>query len=91
MIPDGSYTAVVDRIEDGLATLEVGGGDDLYELVVDAEALPEDGRHQDAILNVDVESDELVGATYDESATVERKEDAQSRFDRLSERPSDSE
>lgn len=91
MIPDGSYTAVVDRIEDGLATLEVDGEDELYELVVDAAELPEDGRHQDAILDVDVEADELVEATYDESATAGRKEDAQSRFDRLSERPSDSE
>ena len=91
MIPDGSYTAVVDRIEDGLATLEVDGEDELYELVVDAEELPDDGRHQDAILQIDVEADELIEAAYDESATVERTEDAQSRFDRLSERPSDSE
>ncbi|MFC6722353.1 MULTISPECIES: DUF3006 domain-containing protein [Halobacteriales] len=88
MIPDGAYTAVVDRIEDGLAAvlLEEDGAD-AYELLVDPAALPEDGQHADAVLTVEVQDGELHGATYNASKTEERRESAQSRFDRLSERP----
>ncbi|WP_123536882.1 DUF3006 domain-containing protein [Halosimplex salinum] len=88
MIPDGNYTAVVDRIEDGLATLEVTDEEetDRYELVVDPEELPESGRHADAVLRVELDDGDLVDAAYDESETEERADAAQSRFDRLSER-----
>lgn len=88
MIPDGTYTAVVDRIEDSLATLQLEGEDDLYDLVVGEEALPEPARHADAVLHVEVEDEEFVEATYDESETRARRERAQDRFDQLSERPS---
>lgn len=88
MIPDGRYTAVVDRIEDGLATILLEeGGTDAYELVVDPEELPEGARHGDAVLTVDVEDEDLVDVTYDLEETEERREAAQSRFDRLSKRP----
>lgn len=91
MIPDGTYTAVVDRFEDDLAVLEVSGEDDRYELVVSESDLPADGRHQDAVLGVVVEDGGLVEATYNEAVTEQRKEEAQSRFDRLSKRPPDDE
>ena len=88
MIEDGTYTAVLDRFEDELAVLLVEGEDDLAgELVVEREALPEDGQHVDAVLSVVVEEGELGEASYLEQETEERSEAAQSRFDRLSERP----
>ncbi|WP_415380532.1 DUF3006 domain-containing protein [Halosimplex sp. TS25] len=88
MIPDGTYTAVVDRIEDTLATLQLEDNDDLYNLVVGEEELPEPARHADAILDVELEDDELVRVEYDEAETEARSDEAQRRFDRLSERPS---
>lgn len=87
MIPDGTYTAVVDRIEEGLATMELDGGEERHELVVEAAQLPEDGRHESAVYEVVVEDDRLIDASYDESATADRREAARDRFDRLSERP----
>lgn len=88
MIPDGTYTAVVDRIEDTLATLQLeSDGNDVYNLVVGEEELPEPARHADAVLEVQLADQELVAATYDEQETKARKKQAQDRFDRLSERP----
>jgi len=88
MIPDSRYTAVVDRIEDGHATLLLKeDSEDAYDLVVYLEALPSDGRHSDAILTVEITDGELVEAKYHPDKTEARQESAQSRFDRLSERP----
>jgi hypothetical protein len=88
MIPDGQYTAVVDRIEDGLATIVIEeDGTDAYELVVEPVQLPDDGQHADAVLSVEIRDNELVEATYEASETGERQESAQRRFDQLSERP----
>lgn len=87
-LPDGEYTAVVDAIEDGLATVffeqdeqEVGSA------VLDAEALPDEARHADAILAVTIDDTELVAAEYDPDRTADRETAAQERFDRLSRRP----
>ncbi|QZP39208.1 DUF3006 domain-containing protein [Halobaculum magnesiiphilum] len=85
-VPDGKHTAVVDRFEDDLAVLEVTTPDGLRQLVVDEAELPEDGRHQDAVLEVTVESQELVEAMYNERDTESRVEGAQDRFDQLSNR-----
>jgi hypothetical protein len=85
---DGTYTAVLDRLEDDLAVLEVSDdAGDTHELVVDLAALPEDGRHPDAVLEVEIADSELQAATYDDSQTESRKAEAQDRFDRLSSRP----
>jgi hypothetical protein len=85
---DGTYTAVLDRIEDDLAVLEVTDDeDDTHELVVDFAALPEAGRHPDAVFEVEMVAGELQTAIYDELRSESRKEDAQDRFDRLSSRP----
>lgn len=89
MIPDGEYTAVVDRIEDTFVTLEVSGGEERYNLVVGEEELPNDGCHVDAVLQVSIIGDELAEAEYQPDETEQRKSDAQSRFDRLSKRPPD--
>lgn len=86
-IPDDRYDAVVDRIEDGLATMELDGDEARYELVIDEGSLPADGQHEGAVYEIVVEDDQLVDAWYDEEATEKRREEAQERFDRLSERP----
>ena len=58
----------------------------LRHLVVERGELPEDGRHQDAVLEVTVESEELVDAMYNEQETESRAEGAQDRFNQLSNR-----
>ncbi|WP_424016221.1 DUF3006 domain-containing protein (plasmid) [Halorientalis pallida] len=88
MIDDGTYTAAVDRFEDDLAVLLVEDENDpIGELVVDEDELPTDGQHVDAVITVAVEDGELVEARYQAQETEARSEAAQSRFDRLSERP----
>jgi hypothetical protein len=88
MIPDGTYTAVLDRIEDGLAALVVEvDGTSADELLVEPTALPEEARHADAVLTVEVQDGTMVEASYRPSETERRRESAQSRFDRLAERP----
>ncbi|QZY01177.1 DUF3006 domain-containing protein [Halobaculum rubrum] len=85
-VPDGEHIAVVDRFEGDLAVLEVTTPDGLRQLVVDESELPEDGRHQDAVLEVTVDSQELMEAMYNERETESRAESAQDRFDQLSNR-----
>jgi len=86
----GTYTAVVDSIEDGLATVFFEqDGEEVGDAIVAASVLPEDGRHADAILSVSVDST-VVEWHYEPETTEARKEAAQDRFDRLSNRaPSD--
>lgn len=87
MIPDGEYSAVVDRIEDTLATLELSDDNgERYNLVVGEEELPSDARHADAVLQVTLDDEELADTTYQPAETETRKKDAQDRFDRLSSR-----
>jgi hypothetical protein len=88
VIPDGQYTAVVDRIEDGLAAVLIEQSDtDIYELLVKPEDLPEGGQQADAVLTVELRDEELIEADYEVGETEQRRESAQNRFDRLSERP----
>lgn len=87
-LPDGSYTAVVDSVEDGFATVFLErDGEEVGDAVLDSTALPEAGRHADAVLDITVADGTLTDATYDPATTERRAERAQSRFDRLSERP----
>lgn len=88
MTDDGTYMAVVDRFEEKLAVLLLEeGGDTVGEVVVDQERLPEEGRHVDAVLEVELEDDDLVNVAYEKEETADRSEQAQSRFDSLSQRP----
>jgi hypothetical protein len=89
MIPDGTYTAVVDRLDEGLATLELTRDDERYNFVVGTEELPEEGAHVDAVLELTLVDESLEQIVYDADETAERKSDAQDRFDQLSRRPSD--
>jgi len=93
MVDDGSYTAVLDRIEAGaddrrLAVLVLAvDGSDVGELVVPVGELPADAREPDAVLDVAVADGDLVAATHRPAESERRAADAQSRFDRLSKRP----
>ncbi len=89
MIPDGTYTAVVDRIEDGLAAVEVTTDEQRHELLVSVGELPAEARQADAVLEIEVRDEDLVAARYDPAATEDRTDRAQSRFDQLSRRPPD--
>ena len=91
-LADGRYTAVVDSVEDGFATVFFEcDGEEVGNAVLDTDALPENARHGDAILRVTVADGELTEAEYDADRTEDRAERAQTRFDRLSERPPDDE
>jgi len=91
-IPDGTYTAVVDSIEDGFATVFFEyDGEEIGDAVFDVTKLPDVGRHADAIFSITVESEDIIEWEYRERKTEQRKEAAQNRFDRLSERPSSDE
>jgi hypothetical protein len=87
MLPDGTYTAVVDRIEDGIATLEVDAEDGLSALETEATELPAEARTADTVLEITVEDSALVAVTHDPDETADRASEAQRRFDRLSKRP----
>lgn len=87
-VDDGTYTAVVDSIEDGFATVFVErDGEDVASETLDVSRLPEAGRHADAILSVTVRDGEIAEWSYDPETTDDRKQAAQDRFDRLSSRP----
>jgi hypothetical protein len=85
---DGEYTAVVDSIEDGLATVFFEqDGAEVGHAVINATELPEDARHADAILSATLAGGELTETDYDPKRTETRQDAAQDRFDRLSSRP----
>ena len=87
-LPDGEYTAVVDSIEDGLATVFFEqDGDEVGNAVIDPGELPADGQHSDAILKVFILDGSISSAEYEPERTAKRSEAAQNRFDRLSNRP----
>jgi hypothetical protein len=91
-LSDGCYTAVVDSVEDGFATVFFErDGEEMGNAVLDSATLPENARHDDAILRVTITDGSLVEAEYDAERMEARSERAQDRFDRLSERPPDDE
>lgn len=88
MTDDGDYMAVLDRFEEDLAVLLLEANNEVVDgLVVPKRELPEAARHQDAVLHVRIEDDQLVEAEYDPDQTTARKQATQDRFDRLADRP----
>jgi hypothetical protein len=87
MIPNGAYTAVLDRFEDSDPVLELTGESGRYELVVEQQALPQPARHTDAVLEIELVDEAIVAADYKPAESKQRISDAQNRFDRLSKRP----
>ena len=87
-LQDGEYTAVVDSIEDGLASVFFErDGESLGRDVIEVTALPEVAQEADAILHVTVKDGECTDWVYKPETSEERAQAAQSRFDRLSQRP----
>jgi hypothetical protein len=87
-LPDGEYTAVVDNVEDGLATVFFErDGEEVGDALLEASRLPSDARHADAILSVTLCGGSVESASYDPERTETRSDAAQDRFDRLSRRP----
>ncbi|QFU81351.1 DUF3006 domain-containing protein [Natronorubrum aibiense] len=81
-------TAVLDRLVDdewAVLLLEVDGTV-VDERTLAVERLPEDGRHEGAVFDVDLEGETLRELTYRSSETRDRRQAMQERFDRLSER-----
>jgi len=87
--PETEFTAVLDRFEDDQVVLLLEeDGEVVDEFVVAVDDLPEDARHQDAVLTVSVvHSRELVDVQYEPAETESRTTAAQDWFDRLSQRP----
>ena len=56
------------------------------ELVVHLKELPEEGRQVNAVFQVVVDNGDLNTINHDETETEDRLEEAQDRFDSLSER-----
>ncbi|MFC7027934.1 DUF3006 domain-containing protein [Halomicroarcula sp. GCM10025324] len=82
------HTAVVDRFENDQAVLLVeDDGAVVDELVVTKGLLPDAARQQDAVLRIAYVDDAVVQLRYDAEETEARTASAQSRFDRLSQRP----
>ena len=91
-VADGRYAATVDRIEEGLAVVLIErDGDVIDERTVPVDRVPEDARHDGAVLDVEIRDGQLRGISYDEERTEERRQRLQERFDRLAERPPDDE
>ncbi|MFC4990514.1 DUF3006 domain-containing protein [Saliphagus infecundisoli] len=81
-----TYTATLDRIEDGqIAVLLLEeDGETVEQLDVNIERLPEDGQQEGAVLEVSVEEGSLQTAEYLPDVTQSRRKSIQDRFDRLS-------
>ena len=88
---DGTYTAVIDRIVDGetAVVLIEDDGDIVDEYTIPVGELP---AKADAgtVLEVRIESKDIVAIEVRNEQTEQRKKTNQDRFDRLSKRLSDS-
>ncbi len=86
-----TFTGVIDRFEEDLAVILIeAAGQVVDEIVLDRAELPADAAHTDAVLAVTLTDEgELTDLEYEPAESADRKEQAQSRFDRLAERPPD--
>ncbi|MFA9418165.1 DUF3006 domain-containing protein [Natrinema sp. HArc-T2] len=90
---DGTYTGVVDRIEDGeiaIILLEENG-QVIEQVDVPVARLPEPAQTDGGVLSVTLEDGDIVSMEYRPDATRDRRESAQEKLDRLSEKLSDRE
>jgi hypothetical protein len=82
------YRGVLDRFEDNLAVVLLErDGETAEDISLPRDQLPEEGRHQDAIFRIEIEGEEVRTLSYRPEETRKQAEQAQSRFDRLSQRP----
>jgi hypothetical protein len=86
MILDGTYTATVDRIEEGLAVFLIeDGGETIDERHHPASDLPE-GVEEGTVCEVTFEEGSLVGIEPKPETTADRRQRMREKFDRLSKR-----
>jgi len=90
---DGTYTGVVDRIEDGeIAVILLEENEQVIEQVdVPVGRLPEPAQTDGGVLSVTLGDGDIVSMEYRPDATRDRRESAQEKLDRLSEKLSDRE
>jgi len=90
---DGTYTGVVDRIEDGeiAVILLEENGQVIEQVDVPVGRLPEPAQTDGGVLSVMLEDGEITSMEYRPDATCDRRESAQEKLDRLSEKLSDRE
>lgn len=82
------YRGVLDRFEDDLAVVLLErDGDTVGDIAVPREQLPDEGRHQDAVFTIEMEGGTVQTISYCPEETRKQAEQAQSRFDHLSQRP----
>lgn len=90
---EGTYTAVVDRIEDGetAVILVEDEGDVVEQLDVPVDRLPDEARADGVVLTVTMADGQLINVEPRPEETSERREAMRDRLDRLSKRLSDRE
>ncbi|RZV06518.1 DUF3006 domain-containing protein [Natrinema hispanicum] len=90
---DGTYTGVVDRIEDGeiAVILLEENGQVIEQVDVPVGRLPEPAQTDGGVLSVMLEDGDITSMEYRPDATRDRRESAQEKLDRLSEKLSDRE
>lgn len=87
MTLEGTYRAVLDRVEDGVGVLLVeDDGEVIEEVHVDPDELPADVG-DGAVLESRFEAGEVASLSRDRETTEQRRKDLQSRFDDLAQRP----
>lgn len=81
------FTGVIDRFEEDLAVILLeADGEVVDEIHLAREDLPADAAHPNAVLAVTLTEGEVTDLSYKSAETTDRKERAQSRFDRLAKR-----
>lgn len=95
MLEDGTYRAVLDRVEAGgdeeLAVFIIErDGEAVDDAVVPLEVLPEEERDPDTVFNLVLEEGEVISMEPQRVETEQRTESIEDRFSRLSRRLSDS-
>lgn len=89
MTLNGTYTATVDRITEGIATVLIeSDGHTVGQTTLDVDDLP-DGATEGAVLTVTFADGSLADLEHSPGETSDRQKAAQDRFDRLSTRLSD--
>lgn len=84
------YRGVLDRFEDDLAVVLLEqDGETVDDIAIPRDQLPKEGRHQDAIFTVEMVDGEAETLSYGPEETTRQAEEAQSRFEQLSQRPPD--
>lgn len=84
-----THTAVIDRIEEGIAVLIFDGEDSPDGLEIDVDNIPDDAAHEGAVLAVTMSEEGVETIERRPDEEEDRRERAQDRFDRLSKRLGD--